>query len=375
MQHNLCEHIAHGTARRIDTEDVQDRLFNILDKSPNFIASAAPDGTLLYFNQSARALLQLDEDACPSRFKIFDCLTPEAKKALFNEALPATLRDGAWSGPSEWVGCDGQRVPTTQVVITHWNTYGQYDGFSIMGQDMTAHVQSDAALRLSEERSRRLSTQLLIVQEDERKRIAADLHDVIGQSLSLIKLSIDNAAETIGTAGIENARDCLHGLSAKLKDTLAEVRRISMDLRPAILDDLGILRTLFWFFREFEAACRRIVVTKMINVGEHEIPSPLKIVIFRVLQEATTNIVKHSGADRITFSLIREADTLRLSIADNGQGFDPSQRVKGDGAGYGLGLRSMEERALLSGGAYTIESAPGQGTCIRIAWPMLASSP
>ena len=217
-----------------------------------------------------------------------------------------------------------------------------------------------------------MSAQLIKVQEDERQRIAADLHDVIGQSVSLVKLSIDNAAEMISNGAAEDARDALRNLSVRVKEVLVEIRKISMDLHPAMLDDLGILPTLSWYFREFESVCSNIRVTKTINVSENEIPAVLKTTIFRLLQEAMTNIVKHSGANEIQVALICRAGLLQLTVADNGQGFDTNSCVKGDSTG-GLGLRSMKERTRLSGGTYTIESGTGQGTCIRVSWPIVSA--
>jgi signal transduction histidine kinase len=147
------------------------------------------------------------------------------------------------------------------------------------------------------------------------------------------------------------------------------VRRVSTELRPSILDDLGILPTLSWFFREFEAACDDIAVEKAFNVAEHEVPVPLQITLYRILQEATNNIVKHAGADRVRVRLDRVGEMLHLLIEDNGCGFDPDGIRCVDGQGRGLGLLSMKERAMFSGGTYHLASAPGCGTRIEVSWP------
>lgn len=369
MEDNLRKRIFQETTRRIEVEDFQARLFSLISNTSNFIAMAAPDGTLQYLNKSACAMLQMDECGMAKGMKIFECLTPDAKSAMLNEVLPAARRNGIWTGASELLGHYGRRVPTSQVVVSHHNPEGQFDGFSIVEQDMTAWIQSEAALRRSQEDLRELSAQLIRVQEDERQRIAADLHDVIGQSVSLVKLSIDNAAEMIRNGAAEDAWGALRELSVRVKDVLTEVRRISMNLHPAILDDLGIMPTLSWYFREFESVCGNIKVMKTINANENEIPAGLKTTIFRLLQEATTNIVKHSGANEMQVALIFQAGLLQLTVADNGQGFDTNSCVKGSSTG-GLGLRSMKERARLTGGTYAIESGAGQGTCIRVSWPL-----
>lgn len=370
VQNGLRERVVQEMGKRIEMEGLQSRLLSILSKTPNFIATAAPDGTLLYLNQSGRNMLQL-EDTCTGELSIFDFLTPKARGNMVSEALPAALCNGVWRGCSELLDRHGRLVPTTQIVVAHCNADGEFEGFSVVEQDMSSWIQSEAELRSSREESRQLAAQLLNVQEYERKRIAADLHDVIGQSLSLIKLSIDNAAQMIRDGTAEAAGDALSDLSARVKEALVEVRRISMDLRPPMLDDLGLLPTLSWFFRELESACHGIKVVKRIDVAAGAIPVPLKTTIFRLLQEATTNIVKHSGANEMRIGLLHHADVLELTVVDNGNGFDTDQSFKNDDSGRGLGLRSMQERARLSGGIYALESVAGQGTRICVTWPLV----
>jgi signal transduction histidine kinase len=135
------------------------------------------------------------------------------------------------------------------------------------------------------------------------------------------------------------------------------------------LDDLGILPTLSWFFREFEASCSHITVEKVINISEQDVPASLKITIYRILQEATSNIVKHSGADHIRVSLELANGSLQLQIKDNGCGFDPASIICREGSCRGLGLLSMKERAICSKGIYLLESSPRNGTCLQVSWP------
>jgi signal transduction histidine kinase len=238
---------------------------------------------------------------------------------------------------------------------------------------MAGHSLEEAAiaqaLHESREERRRLSGLLVSIQEDERRRIAQDLHDGLGQTLSLIKLSIENSARLVAAGATNQAGESLQRLIPHVDEALVEVRRVSTELRPMILDDLGILATLSWFFREFEAVCGGIVVEKTGNVTEHDVPVPLHITLYRILQEAVHNIVKHSAADRIWFRLDRAGDALHLVIRDNGRGFDPVRVKWVEGATRGLGLVSMKERAFFSGGTFQLTSAPGEGTCIQVSWP------
>jgi signal transduction histidine kinase len=236
-------------------------------------------------------------------------------------------------------------------------------------ESMAAWLANEAALRRSQEEAQRLAAQLLEVQENERRRIAADLHDVVGQSLSLIKLAIENTADLLDQGERQAASEALHRLAGKVKETLSEVRQVSMNLRPSTLDDIGILATLSWFFREFEAACRHVRVERNFEVREASIPSALKTTIFRILQEATANIVKHAGASLVRVGLSHAGGTLELVVEDNGKGFDPA-RLNGKDARPGIGLRSMRERTRLSGGSYAVSSAVGRGTRISARWQL-----
>jgi signal transduction histidine kinase len=136
-----------------------------------------------------------------------------------------------------------------------------------------------------------------------------------------------------------------------------------------MLDDLGILATLSWFFRRFQAAHPKIAIEQKIVIGEENVPDSLKTSIFRITQEAMNNIVKHSQADSVSLSLNCEGGRMELRIQDNGIGFDLEETHSRERSERGLGLESMRERVELSGGSLTVESAKGRGTLIRASWP------
>jgi signal transduction histidine kinase len=223
-------------------------------------------------------------------------------------------------------------------------------------------------VRASQNELRRLSTQILTIQERERKRIATDLHDGLGQSLTLIKLGLEECSALLEANALWEVEESLQQLRLKIKDTFGELRRVAMNLRPSMLDDLGILSTLSWFFREFENACHGIKIERNFMVQESSVPVQLKISIFRILQEAICNIIKHSKADHICVSLMKVGNLLCLTIEDNGQGFDPAEMDNYCPHGKGLGLVSMKERANISGGSCRIDSAISKGTRIYVSW-------
>jgi signal transduction histidine kinase len=150
------------------------------------------------------------------------------------------------------------------------------------------------------------------------------------------------------------------------------MRRIAMNLRPSTLDDLGILPTLGWFCREFKSVYTQFEVAVIVDVQEEEIAEPVKTAIYRIVQEAFNNIVRHSGARNISLDLASDDGYVRLRIADDGVGFEQKRSTKADKNANGLGMASMRERAESTGGRFGLESRSGTGTTLTIAWPALS---
>jgi signal transduction histidine kinase len=218
----------------------------------------------------------------------------------------------------------------------------------------------EATLRDSESQVRFFAFQSLTAQETERKRIAGELHDSIASSLGAVRLRIERTAKEIKQGA--PCDDSLRDIASRVGEINKDVRRIMADLRPSILDDLGILAALNWFCREYQKSYSHIAVEKQIGIEEQEVPDSLKTPIFRISQEAMNNASKHSQASFVNLSLQKKDGKLQLKIHDHGQGFDPETVKKG------LGLSTMRERAQLSGGTFDLESAVGKGALIRVSW-------
>jgi signal transduction histidine kinase len=230
-----------------------------------------------------------------------------------------------------------------------------------------ARIESE--LKKSESDLRHLSMELLNAQEKERKMIAGEIHDSIGSSLSAIKFKVETALTEVADKSPETTT-ALKSVIPIVQGAVEEARRIQMNLRPSMLDDLGILATMRWFCRQFESTYSRIRVSQSIEIEEHEVPGSLRTVIFRVLQEGLNNIAKHSLANMVLLSLRKTDQAIKLVIRDNGQGFDLSRAKAPEGTTHGLGLESMRERTELSGGSFHLESIEGKGTIIRAWWPI-----
>ena len=233
--------------------------------------------------------------------------------------------------------------------------------------DITARAD---ALRRSETEVRLLSAQFMAAQELERQRIARELHDSISQALGSVKFSLEDCVGQIAAGATERAASTVRQISARIQAVVEEVRRISMNLRPSTLDDLGVLATLAWFTREFRAIYQQLNVELRLDVREEEIAVPVKTAIYRIVQEALNNVVSHSGARNVVLSLRRAAGQIELRVQDDGAGFQPGEFGPADDSGRGLGLASMRERAELTGGRFALHAAAGAGTLLTVHWPI-----
>ena len=258
---------------------------------------------------------------------------------------------------------------------------GTITGSVHVARDITKRKQTEEALKTAhdglERRVKertvelgRVSSELLSAQEDERKRIARELHDSVGQSLAAIKFKLENTLDQVRQGQPDMGIESLEALVPFLQQLSDEVRRFHTDLRPSLLDDLGIVLTISWFCREFESLYSDIRIEKAIDIEEEEVPDRFKIVIFRVLQEALNNVAKHSKAKLVRVFLRGTDGNIELVVKDEGQGFDVEEQRSEKELSAGFGLTSMKERTELSGGSFSVESSKGRGTTVRASWPV-----
>ena len=161
----------------------------------------------------------------------------------------------------------------------------------------------------------------------------------------------------------------LEDIIDQVDDTIKESRRISAHLRPSLLDDLGLLATISWFCSESEKLNPALKFDRQMEVSEHDVPEVLKVVVYRVLQEAVNNVTKHSDATRVRLTLKRIGNRIEFSVADNGRGFDPAEKFSESTPLSGFGLSGMRDRTLLCNGKFEIESEEGKGTTVHISLP------
>ena len=215
-----------------------------------------------------------------------------------------------------------------------------------------------------------LSSELLVAQEKERRRIAYNLHDNVWQTLEIIKSQMENLFSREDEADWPAYNRKAKQLIPVIRDTVARVRSMQGDLWPSVLDDIGIVATLEWYCREFGITHPGLGIEKNVGLAEDEVPASAKIVIYRVMQEVLSNVEKHSQASHVSLSLNKSDHRLEFVIKDDGIGFDPEEAIVKRNPWGGLGLLSMKERTELSGGVFEVESAKGKGTTIRASWPL-----
>ena len=225
-----------------------------------------------------------------------------------------------------------------------------------------------AERRRAENELRRLSHRLVEVQEGERRNIARELHDEIGQLLTGLKLVIEIASRM----PIERLGEHCHKAQALVNELMGHVRNLSLDLRPAMLDDLGLLHALLWHFERYTSQTG--VTVKLTHTGiENERLSPeIETAAYRIVQEALTNVARHAGTRQVKVSASADAESLILQIADEGNGFDVQSSLA---AGRSSGLAGMRERAQLLGGSLEIQSTIGKGTIISALLPLEQAEP
>ena len=223
---------------------------------------------------------------------------------------------------------------------------------------------------------RQETAKLMDYQELERKRISRELHDGLGQLLTNIKLRVQQCVSELKGSGksdeMGDTWDSIEQLPAMVSEAIQEVRNICSALRPAMLDDLGVLAAISWQCRQCRESMPRLKTEIDFFVEESEIPESFKTNLYRITQEALNNAVKYSDADVIRVNMHKEQNILYLSIEDNGKGFsngssDPQYANEGVS---GLGMTSMRERAESMGGTFIIESNENIGTNVQVALPI-----
>jgi PAS domain S-box-containing protein len=230
--------------------------------------------------------------------------------------------------------------------------------------EITERKRIEEDLKSSYEQIRSLSEHLTTVREQERKHIAREIHDELGQELTVLKMDVGSLVKKLPLTD-DIMRERLASFSALIDNIAQSVRRIASELRPSLLDDLGLFAAIAWHLEEFE---KHSGIKAHFTEPKEEwiLPDPVKINLFRIVQEATTNIGRHSKATEVRVNLERNDHSIALQVFDNGVGFHTETVYKGNT----LGILGMRERASIVGGKLEIKTTPGNGTGIFVSVPL-----
>ncbi|MBB5462382.1 PAS domain-containing sensor histidine kinase [Paraburkholderia sp. Cpub6] len=320
----------------------------------------------------------------PMAEQVFGCSAPDALGASLSRFIPERFRAAHERHVDQFgvTGVSDRQMGKQQRVLFGLRSNGEEfpieasisqvaDGdsklYTVMLRDITERVKAENAQRKSREELRELSANLQMVREDEKTRIARELHDDLGQQLTALKMdlsSVEQALEATAESGILRQ---LNDMRRLIDATVASVRRIAADLRPVMLDDLGLIPAIEWLANDFTNRYG-IEVKRDIEVGDTPFTPAGATTLFRIVQEALTNVARHAEATVVTLTVRREEDACIVRVADNGHGAGRSDAR----AEKSFGLLGIRERAHMLGGTVEIHTSSGKGFSLTVTFPAAA---
>jgi PAS domain S-box-containing protein len=375
--------LAVENARLLEEVQKSEAQYRLLaENASDLIFLLEPDGAIGFVSSSARRVLDYEPSELVGK-PFGDLVAPSGGTAPSYLLRPSSADSAsvteelAGRSEVELLRRDGS---TAFLEINSAPVFenGKFRGRQGIGRDITEKKRMEREiarrqrqLRLSQKREEQLSgyaATVIAAQEEERKRIARDLHDDTAQALIALSRRIDMVRDELLESPEAAARK-LDDLKELTDQTLGSVRRFSRDLRPSVLDDLGLVPALEWLV--FETASRHEIATQLKAHGDQRrLPPEVELACFRIAQEALNNTVKHSGATAASIDLQFTPNWLRLSISDNGKGFEsPPAIAELTGRGR-MGVMGMHERASLLGGSLSLRTSPGEGARIAVSIPL-----
>ncbi|MGD2270966.1 MAG: PAS domain-containing sensor histidine kinase [Desulfobacterales bacterium] len=334
----------------------------IEESTPSGIVGIDLDGRQIYVNRAFCEMLGWDEgELLGTRFPFVYWSADEVGAASDKFHFPLSSKVSSEGIELRFRRKNGDKFWGLVTSSNLNDSEGKIIGHLISVADISKQKQAENAMR-------DLSSRVVNAQESERKYVSRDLHDTIGGKLSAIKYSLEKIISELHNES-DPIKYSVEDVLSIVHDTIDETRRIYRNLHPSILDDLGLCPALRSLCREVMEVYSNITIKSHFEIAEKQIPDSLKILIYRILQEALNNVSKHSQADKIEVSLSQMQNKIELVVLDNGIGFDVAAVARADSQKRGLGLDSMQERTKLFSGSFDIRSTPGKGTVIRATWP------
>ena len=328
---------------------LHNRIFNFANNAVKAVFGWRPEELI---GRNVRLFYRSDEDYEEIARRFYTALE---RQRTYSTEFPCRRKDGTDIICTVRASRIGETLRERRIVVTY--------------EDVTERIQAEKELEQSREEMRNLSTHQQTVREEERTRIAREIHDELGQSLTALKMDISWLKSRL-PPGLKP----LHvkaGQMTKLADTTIEsVRRISTELRPGLLDDLGLAAAIEWQAEDFQNRSG-IACEAVLGADDLEMDRDLATALFRIFQETLTNTARHSGATRVGVRLERLGERIILTVTDNGRGI--TQKQIDDGRSFGI--IGMRERAHLWGGELSIAGSREEGTTVRVSIPLTRPAP
>jgi PAS domain S-box-containing protein len=347
-------------------QSAEARVGDLVESAMDAIISVDESQRIVLYNPAAEKVFRRPRDAVLGRS--LDMLIPQRFRAAHEKHIGEFGRTGATArrmgDPRVLYGlrANGEEFPIEASISQHSENGRRL--FTVILRDVTERVSAEEALRKSREELRELALVSHSVREQEKSRIARELHDELGQALTALKMDVTWLRGHV-PEGDGPVYEKLDDIEALLDGTVASTRRISSDLRPLVLDDLGLGPAVEWLVQKFT---ERNGIPCELALGAHdlELRDPHASAIFRILQESLTNAARHARASRVEVSINVGKGAIELSVRDNGRGFSPDEPRKPGS----YGLMGLRERAYLLGGEVSIASEPTRGTTIAVRIPL-----
>lgn len=324
-----------------------------VDAASDLIMMLSPDGRIVRANRATAAFLGLGFP---------EILGRSFSELLGDEAAARPFDRDARKGPARELYLAGRRQWFASTLEPIRGPGGEVTGAVHMLRDITDHKRAQRELRASRDALRRLASHLQSARESERAAIAREVHDELGHGLTALKMEVMQVASHLESPD-EGLRASLRSMKALIEGAIATVRRIATELRPGVLDAFGLAAAIEWQAGEFQ---RRTGIVTRAEIGEEAaLEGDRATAVFRIFQEAMTNVARHAAASRVEVALGRRAREIVLTVADDGRGFVPRSAPERTAHG----LVGMRERAQMLGGKLQVKSARGRGTTVTLRMP------
>jgi len=358
------------------TEDLErttvskDYVDSVIESMNDTLLVVGPDGLIRSVNRATCELLGYKQGEFDG--KEISLVVPQGAD-IFDSDDPYDLSGGSTivNQERDYVTKEGERIPMLFSAAELRNKDGAAEGAVYIARDIRKRKEAEEALRASERKLQLLSSQLLVAQDEERRRLAGELHDELGQSLVVFKLRLRSMYAEIRAdqVGLKAKFDELMDYTDAVVDN---VRRLSRDLSPAILTDMGLRTATQWLVDTIAEHSETTFSLDMADMDDGY-SDEQRIMIFRIIQECLTNMVKHARASHVSIVIEKEPDCMIFRVEDDGDGFDVGEVISRDPGVQGLGLSSIYQRARMLGGSLDIWSQKGKGT--RITFKVPSDSP